>query len=453
MVAHDVSRTRRFPVEMTPMAQSQMFRSLEHRNARLFFLGLSFSNIGSWIQMTAVSLLVYRQTGKATDVGITLFCQFLPMLVLGVWAGAIADRVDKRKMTMMTQSGQAALAVLLGVLALSGSAPLAVIYLVSLANGVVQAVDNPARRGFVIELVEPRHISNVVSLNTAVMTGSRIFGPALAALLLRWVDPGWLFIINGVSFAAILWPIWRIDTTQLYVAPPAARGGQPVREALRFVRHNHRLLVIFLVFTVIGTFSFNYGVSLLKLADLRFDDKDLFGWLLAVTSVGSLIGSLMTAARPRVGSAWFFGAAIVMGLSGFGVAWAPSIWVAYLISLPLGAGGAAFIASLNAISQQESPSDMRGRLLALGAVAFLGTTPIGAPITGWIADHVSAEWSLAYGSVIALVCVAVGAEVRRRSLSADVPAGDHIVTALVGDDPYGGGIVLQDGPSLGVQAD
>ncbi|MEO8267506.1 MAG: MFS transporter [Ilumatobacteraceae bacterium] len=435
------------------MAQSQMFRSLEHRNARLFFLGLSFSNIGSWIQMTAVSLLVYQRTGKATDVGITLFCQFLPMLVLGVWAGAIADRVDKRKMTMLTQSGQAALAVVLGVLALAGWASLPVIYLVSLGNGAVQAVDNPARRGFVIELVEPRHISNVVSLNTAVMTGSRIFGPALAALLVRWFDPGWLFIINGLSFAAILWPIWRIDTTELYISPPASRGGQPVREALRFVRHNQRLLILFLVFTVIGTFAFNYGVSLLKLADNRFGNKQLFGWLLAVTSVGSLVGSLMTAARPRVGSAWFFGAAVVLGLSGFGVAWAPSIWVAYLVSLPLGAGGAAFIAALNAISQQESPPDMRGRLLALGAVAFLGTTPIGAPITGWVADHVSAEWSLGYGSVIALVVVGFGAAARRRSVGANVPTGDHIVTTLVGDDPYGGSIVLQDGTGLGLQAD
>ncbi|MEP7048351.1 MAG: MFS transporter [Ilumatobacteraceae bacterium] len=435
------------------MAQSQMFRSLEHRNARLFFLGLSLSNIGSWIQMTAVSLLVYRQTGKATDVGITLFCQFLPMLLLGVWAGAIADRVDKRRMTMMTQTGQAVLAILLGCLALAGLAPLGIIYLVSLANGVVQAVDNPARRGFVIELVEPRHISNVVSLNTAVMTGSRIFGPALAALMVRWLEPGWLFIINGASFAAILWPIWRIDMTQLYISPPASRGGQPVREALRFVRHNRRLLVLFVVFTVIGTFAFNYGVSLLKLADLRFGNKDLFGWLLAVTSVGSLVGSLMTAARPRVGSAWFFGAAVVLGLSGFGVAWAPSIWVAYAMSIPLGAGGAAFIAALNAISQQESPPDMRGRLLALGAVAFLGTTPLGAPITGWIADHVSAEWSLGYGSVIAVACAGVGANVRRRSMSTNVPSGDHVVTALVGDDPYGGGIVLQNGPGLGIQAD
>ena len=436
------------------MAQSQMFRSLEHRNARLFFLGLSLSNIGSWIQMTAVSLLVYQLTGQATDVGVALFCQFLPMLVLGVWAGAVSDRVDKRKMTMLTQSGQAVLALLLGVLALSGWATLPVIYVVSLANGVVAAVDNPARRGFVIELVEPRHISNVVSLNTAVMTGSRIFGPALAALLLRWgMEPGWLFIVNGVSFAAILWPIWRIDTTKLYLSPPASRGGQPVREALRFVRRNRRLLILFLVFTVIGTFAFNYGVSLLKLADQRFGNKELFGWLLAVTSVGSLIGSLMTAARPRIGSAWFFGAAVVLGLSGFAVAWAPSIWFAYVFCLPLGGGGAAFIAALNAITQQESPPDMRGRLLALGAVAFLGTTPIGAPITGWIADNVSAEWSLAYGSVIALVCVGVGVSARRRSISANVPSGDHIVTALVGDDPYGGGVVLQDGTGLGAQTD
>ncbi|HEX2784710.1 MAG TPA: MFS transporter [Ilumatobacteraceae bacterium] len=430
-----------------------MFRSLEHRNARLFFLGLSVSNIGSWIQMTAVSLLVYQRTGKATDVGVTLLCQFLPMLVLGVWAGAIADRVDKRKMTLMTQAGQAVLAFVLGFLALAGWATLPVIYLVSLALGVVAAIDNPARRGFVIELVEPRHISNVVSLNTAVMTGSRIFGPALAALLLRWMEPGWLFIVNGVSFAAILWPIWRIDTTQLYPSPPASRGGQPVREALRFVRRNRRLLVIYTVFTVIGTFAFNYGVSLLKLADQRFGHKDLFGWLLASTSVGSLIGSLLTAARTRVNSTWFFGAAVVLGLSGFAVAWAPSIWVAYLVSVPLGAGGAAFIAALNAITQQESPPDMRGRLLALGAVAFLGTTPIGAPITGWIADHVSAEWSLGYGSVITLVVVTVGAEVRRRSVGANVPTSDHIATTLVGDDPYGGGVVLQDGSGIGFQSD
>ena len=143
----------------------------------------------------------------------------------------------------------------------------------------------------------------------------------------------------------------------------------------------------------------------------------------------------------------------MLGVSGLGVAWAPSIWVAYLISLPLGAGGAAFIAALNAISQQDSPPNMRGRLLALGAVAFLGTTPIGAPITGWIADHISAEWSLAYGSLIAIVTAVVGAEARRRSMGADVPAGDDVASPLVVDDTYRSGVVLQDGSGLGIQPD
>jgi len=422
---------------MAAMSGSRTFRSLRHRNARLFFVGLLVSNVGTWMQLTAMSLLVYRLTGRATDVGITLFCQFLPMLLLGVWAGAVADRVNKRRMALVTQAALAVQAILLGVLELAGLVTLPVVYVLSLALGVVNALDNPARRGFVIELVEPDEIPNVVSLNTAVMTGSRIFGPALAAVLVDPLGPGWLFLANGASFAAILWPILRIDRASLHVAPPAPRGGTPVRDALRFVGRHPRLLVLFTVFTVVGTFSFNYNVSLLKLADERYGDGTLFGWLLTVTSVGSLAGSLLTAAQRRVGSVWFFGAAVVMGLSGFGVAFAPNVWSAYVAAVPLGAGGAAFIASLNAISQQESPPDMRGRLLALGAVAFLGTTPIGAPITGWVADGIGAEWSLAYGSVIALVAAAGGVVARRRSLAAggveavarlggQVPADEHV---------------------------
>ncbi len=425
------------------MAGSQMFRSLRHRNARLFFIGLLVSNVGSWMQLTAMSILVYRLTGKATDVGITLFCQFLPMLLLGVWAGAIADRVNKRAMAIATQSALGLQALLLGVLELAGWVNLPVVFGMSLLLGLINALDNPARRGFVIELVEAEDIANVVALNTAVMTGSRIFGPALAAALVGPIGPGWLFIANGVSFTAILLPMLRIDRSQMHVTTPAPRGGQPVREALRFVYRNRRLFVLFTVFTAIGTFAFNYNVSLLKLADDRFGDERLFGWLLAVVSVGSLIGSLLTAALQRVGSMWFFGSAVVLGISGFGVAWAPNIWIAYMFSIPLGAGGAAFIAALNGISQVESPPEMRGRILALGAVAFLGTTPIGAPITGWIADHISAEWSLAYGSAIALVCATAGGLVRRRSVARDVPPRQDQLAAAVIEHGDGGGLVVE----------
>jgi MFS family permease len=423
------------------MSQSSMFVSLRHRNARLFFLGLLVSNVGTWMQMTATSLVVYELTGNATDTGVNLLCQFLPMLLLGSWAGAVADRRDKRRMALLTQSLQAAQALLLGVLYLSGVVNLPMLYSLSLVLGVINAFDNPARRGFVIELVEPSEISNAVSLNTAVMTGSRIVGPALAAFLKGPLGAGSLFILNGVSFIAILWPLVAIDTSTLTRPKRAERGGTPVRDAVRFIVRDRRLLVVFAVFTIVSTFAFNYSVSLLKLADVRFGDRRFFGILLATTGLGSMVGSLLTAARPRVTTWWFYGNGMLLGVSGIAVSWAPNFWAAMLVSIPLGMGGAAFIAGQNAIVQQEAPGEMRGRLLALSAVAFLGSTPVGAPITGWIADHVSAEWSLAYGSVITIAAVSYGLVFRARSQRADVPSDKDEATAMEVDRSNRSGVV------------
>lgn len=412
------------------MAESRMFSSLRHRNARLFFLGLGVSTVGSWMQMTAVSLVVYELTGNATDTGINMMCQFLPMLLLGSWAGAVADRRDKRRMTIVTQSLQAVQAFVLAVLTLGHWTNLPILYGLSLVLGVVGAFDNPARRGFVVELVEPHEISNAVSLNTAVMTGSRIVGPALAAFLKGPLGAGWLFMANAISFAAIMWPLLAIDRTQVRTSVPAKRGGTPVRDAVRFIVRDRRLLVVFVVFTLVATFAFNYSVSLLAIANDRLVDKRMFGLLLSVTGLGSVIGSLLTAARPRVTTRWFFGNGMLLGVSGLAMAWVNVWWLSMMIGIPVGMGGAAFIAAQNAILQQESPPDMRGRLMALSAVAFLGSTPFGAPITGWIADHVSAPWSLAYGSVITLVSVAVGFGLRFRSTRGDVPADEHQLVAV-----------------------
>ncbi|MEN9646822.1 MAG: hypothetical protein RL238_3491 [Actinomycetota bacterium] len=423
------------------MARSAMFSSLRHRNARLFFLGLLVSNVGTWMQMTAVALVVYELTGNATDTGINMLCQFLPMLLLGSWAGAVADRHDKRRMAIITQALQAGQALTLGVLTLAGLTNLPVLYALSLLLGIVGAFDNPARRGFVIELVEPHEISNAVSLNTAVMTGSRIVGPALAAFLKGPLGAGWLFMLNGISFLAILWPLLAIDRSKLNRSVPAKRGGTPVRDAVRFIVRDRRLLVVFVVFTLVGTFAFNYSVSLLAISDMRFGDRRWFGILLASTGFGSMVGSLLTAARGRVTTKWFFGNGVLLGLSGLCLAWAPGPWAAVVVSIPVGMGGAAFIAAQNAILQQESPPDMRGRLLALSAVAFLGSTPVGAPITGWIADNVSAEWSLAYGSVVALVSVSIGMLLRYRSQRGDVPADQHQATTVEVDRGHGGSVV------------
>jgi len=386
---------------------SSTFRSLRYRNARLFFAGIAVSNVGTWLQMTAMALLVYRLTGEATSLGITLALQFLPMLFLGAWAGVVADGRDRRTMTIVTQSALAAQALLLGVLDLAGVATIPVVYGLALLLGVINAFDNPARRGLVTELVPTQDIPNATSLNTAVMTGSRIFGPAMAAGLVATIGTAWCFLLNGLTFFAIIFSLVAIRRTEMFPAPQRAKGGKPIRQALHFVVGRRDMLVIYALLVLVSTVAFNQGVVLPKLADENWGGEATYGLVLAVMSVGSLTGSLLTARHHVVTIRWFFGAIVVMALAGFGLAWAPSLFLAFLWAVPFGLGGAAFIAGANALTQQECPPDMRSRLLALQGVAFLGSTPIGSPITGMIADNISAEWALAYGSVISLMGVGV----------------------------------------------
>jgi MFS family permease len=384
-----------------------MFRSLANFNARLYFSGLLLSTIGSWLQLTATSYLVYRLTGKASDLGYNVAFQFLPMLLLGTWAGAFADRFDRRTIMLCTQVLLALQALALGILDLTGNISLPVVWGLSLFLGVVGAIDNPARRGLITELVPQSQLSNAMSMNTTVMTGSRVFGAALAAVLVGPLGTGWLFVANGVSYAAMIYGIVGLRKAEMVPAVKRPAGGSPVRDVLRYVRSNRRLSSMFFVYVVVSTFAFNYSVVFPKLADVNWGSDDAFGWLMTVTGIGSIVGALVTARFPRVSLRWLVINVAVLGISNIAMAWAPNLTFAYLLCLPLGFGGAAMIASGNAISQQESPPDMRGRLLALTAVAFLGSTPIGGPITGLIADYVSLEWSMAYGGVSCLACVAL----------------------------------------------
>ena len=380
-----------------------MFRSLSNRNARLFFAGLLFSNIGSWLQLTATSFLLYRLTGSSVDLGINAALQFLPMLLLGAWAGAFADRFDRRRTTIITQSLLALQAIVLGICDVAGVINVELVFVLTGLLGVIGAIDNPSRRGLVTELVPPHEIGNAMSLNTAVMTGSRIFGPALAATLVGPFGTGWLFIINGLSYVFMLYGVVGLRKSEMFTPEPRPAGGTPVRDGIRFVRTHPRLYPLFIVFTLVSTFAFNYGVSLPKLSDTQWGNAEYFGWVLAVTSIGSLIGALATARLHLTTYTWVAGAAFMLGVANVGMAIAPNVWVAYVWAIPLGAGGAAMIAGANTIITQEAPPDMRGRMLALTAVAFLGSTPIGGPITGWVADYVSVSWSLAYGGIITLI--------------------------------------------------
>ena len=389
--------------EATEVKRGGMFRSLSNRNARLFFAGLLFSNIGSWLQLTATSFLLYRLTGSSVDLGINAALQFLPMLLLGAWAGAFADRFDRRRTTIITQSLLALQAIVLGVCDVAGVINVELVFVLTGLLGIIGAIDNPSRRGLVTELVPPHEIGNAMSLNTAVMTGSRIFGPALAATLVGPFGTGWLFIINGLSYVFMLYGVVGLRKSEMFTPEPRPAGGTPVRDGIRFVRTHPRLYPLFIVFSLVSTFAFNYGVSLPKLSDTQWGNAEYFGWVLAATSIGSLIGALATARLHMTTYTWVASAALMLGVANVGMAIAPNVWVAYVWAIPLGAGGAAMIAGANTIITQEAPPDMRGRMLALTAVAFLGSTPIGGPITGWVADYVSVSWSLAYGGIITLV--------------------------------------------------
>jgi MFS family permease len=384
-----------------------MFRSLAFFNSRLYFSALLLSTIGSWLQLTATSYLVYRLTGKASDLGYNVAFQFLPMLFLGTWAGSFADRFDRRTIMLCTQILLAVQALVMGVLDLTGNISLPVVWALSLFLGLIGAIDNPARRGLITELVPEAQLSNAMSMNTTVMTGSRVFGAALAALLVGPLGTGWLFVLNGVSYAAMIYGIVGLRRGEMVPAVKRPAGGTPVRDVFRYVRSNRRLSSMFFVYVVVSTFAFNYSVVFPKLADVNWGSTDAFGWLMTVTGIGSIVGALVTARFPRVSLRWLVINVAVLGVSNVAVAFAPNLWSAYALCLPLGFGGAAMIASGNAISQQESPPDMRGRLLALTAVAFLGSTPIGGPITGLIADYVSLEWSMAYGGLTCFACVAL----------------------------------------------
>jgi MFS family permease len=245
-----------------------------------------------------------------------------------------------------------------------------------------------------------------MSLNTAVMTGSRIFGPALAASLVGPLGTGWLFIINGMSYVFMLYGVVGLRKSEMFTPELRPAGGTPVRDGIRFVRTHRRLFPLFIVFSLVSTFAFNYGVSLPKLSDIQWGNAEYFGWVLAVTSVGSLVGALATARLHLTTYTWVAGAALMLGVANVGMAIAPNVWVAFVWAIPLGAGGAAMIAGANSIITQEAPPEMRGRMLALTAVAFLGSTPIGGPITGLVADYVSVPWSLAYGGIITLLAAA-----------------------------------------------
>jgi MFS family permease len=391
------------------LATHDTFRSFDVRNFRLFFGGQLVSQIGNWLTLVAQTLLVLKLTDSGYALGALAAAQFGPILVIGAFAGLVADRSDKRRLLIIVQILAMAQSFVLAALAFMDRPPLLAIYFVALFSGIAMAFDNPARRSFVVEMVPEEHINNAVSLNSALMTGSRVIGPALAGLLVSTVGFGWCFLLDAVSYVAVIVALWRMNPAELRQAPVTPKGKGQVREGLRYARSIPELWVPLLMTAIIGTMAFNFQTVLPLFTTRDLDGTDVtFTWLLSVVSLGSLTGALASARRTSIDVRIVSRNAVVFGIGLTLLTFAPNQPSAFAIGFLVGLGSIMFMTAATAITQLAADPSMRGRVLALQAIVFLGSTPIGGPIVGAIAESFGARYGIALGAIATLAAAGVG---------------------------------------------
>ena len=394
----------------------QTFLSLRHRNFRLYFTGQLVSNTGNWLTTVALTLLVLEITGSGLAVGLVAACQFGPILVLSPWAGAVADRSDKRRFLIATQSLEMVESIGLAILAFLPHPPLAGLYILAIAGGILLAFDNPMRRSFVSEMVAPDAIPNAVVLYSTVVNVSRVFGPALAGLLIVTVGYGWCFSIDAASYIAVLVCLFMMRDHELYRRPPQPRHGGEVREGFRYVRATPSLWVSFVMLAAIGTLAYNFNVTLpLYVTDSLGRSATVFTVLYSVLSAGAVVSGLVVAHRGLVEMRHIIAGAIAMGVSLLLLASVPTVALAVPVVFLLGMTSILYLTPTTAIVQVEGRHEMHGRVLALQTVLVAGTTPLGGPLLGWLADTVGGRAPLVLGGVACLGAAAFGWIAHRRS--------------------------------------
>lgn len=397
------------------LATRETFSSLRIRNFRLFFVGQGISQVGNWLTLVAQSLLVLHLTHSGVALGLLAACQFGPVLLLGAWAGLVADRSDKRRLLMVVQTGAMAQSFLLAALAFMGQPPLPAVFLVASLGGLAMAFDNPARRAFVVEMVPTAKVPNAVALNSAVMTSSRIIGPALAGLLIVTVGYGWAFVLDGASYVAVLAALALMRSSELRPSVVAERGKGQVREGLRYVRRVPGLFIPLVMMGVVGSLAFNFQVVLPLFVTRAFGGApSMFTLLLSFMSVGSLIGALVGARRTEVDVGHVIVASAAFGAAMVLLAASPSLPVAFPLGFLVGVASISFLTTSTAIVQMKAEPSMRGRVLALQAILFLGSTPIGGPILGAVCDLWGPRAGLVLGGVAGLGAAAWGRVALRR---------------------------------------
>jgi MFS family permease len=406
------SGTPSAPAPTTPTTRtartSSMFSSLKIRNYRLFFLGQVVSNTGTWMQRIAQDWLVLSLTGSSAAVGITTALQFLPMLLFGLYGGVLVDRLPKRPALLVTQSAMAVTGLALAFLTLSGHVQVWHVYVAAFAVGLATVVDNPARQSFVSEMVGPEQLQNAVSLNSANFQSARLVGPAVAGVMITGVGTGWAFLANGLSFVAPIAGLLLMRARELHVVDRAPRGKGQLREGLQYVAGRPELIWPIVLVGFIGTFGFNFPVWLSAYADDVFHSGagsySLFNTLMAV---GSLCGALLAARRGTARLRVLTAAALAFGTLEVVAALAPAYWLFALLMVPIGVCGLTVNVTANTAVQMATDPAMRGRVMSLFMMVFMGGTPLGAPVVGWITDTYGARIGFALGGVVSAVAAAV----------------------------------------------
>lgn len=401
---------------------NRTFASLAIRNYRLYFFGQSISMSGTWMQTVAQGWLVLQLTGSGTQLGIVVALQFVPMLLVGPWAGLVADRFDKRVIMYWTQILFAFSAGIIAFLVYAEQIELWMLYVFALAFGIVRAFDQPARQTFVVELVGPGHLRNAISLNATVNNLARAVGPTLAGALIAGIGIAFCFAVNALTYVLVLWMLFLMRGDELIREKPAPKLPGQILEGFRYVRSTPVIGWTLLYMALIGTFAYEFQVSLPLLAQETFHGTAAsYAALLAAMGIGSVIGGLFAAGRHRIAPRELAVYALLFGVSVAATALMPTLPLA-LVGMVLVGYFSINVTSLgNTMLQLASAPNMRGRVMSLWSMAMLGSTPIGGPIVGAIGEYAGARWGLAIGGLAALVAGLGMLRIYAEQTSEDVP--------------------------------
>ena len=392
-------------------ALRRSFTSLSVPNYRRYFAGQLVSLTGNWMQIVAEMWLILSLTGSGVAVGITSALQFLPFLLFGAFGGLLADRFPKRGLLIVTQTLMALPALALWAATEGGAVTPWLIWVLAFVRGTVNAVDNPTRQSFAMEMVGHERVVNAVSLNNALIHSARILGPAGAGVLIATLGVGPCFLLNALSFGAMIVALRGMDPAELRPAPVATRGRGAVRAGFRYVARTPALAIPLAMMAVVGTLGYNFQVILPLLARFSFDGGAATYTALAVAmGAGSVVGALVAGARGRVGPRLLIAAAFGFGAVALLAAAAPSVPLEIAALIPLGAASVTFAAGVNSSLQLAADPPMRGRVMALYSIVFLGSTPIGGPLAGWLSQSIDPRAALVLTGAAGLAA-ALGARV------------------------------------------